>query len=135
MAAGRKPELKEPEFWTHLEFRLCDEMAGNDLCSREGLWCDGFAPSQYRLGEDPPRIEGMAWIGSGPRDQEEWRFTLRLPRTYADVTEIDWAELLPAKEVTDWLAVDVKGKRFEMRPAGAVPDAEHEALTGTRCSW
>lgn len=118
--------MRESDFWTHLEFRLCHEMAGSELCSREDLWCDGLIPSQYWLREDSPRIEGMAWIGLGPSNQEEWRFRLRLPRTYETVNEIDWAALLPPPEVTDWLAVDLEGKRLEMRPATALPDTEHE---------
>jgi hypothetical protein len=85
------------------------------------LWCDGFIPEWYLLNDPRPRITGRAWICNGPR-QDEWKFALFLSHPVRSRDEIDWAALLPADNVTRWLAVDQRGKRLQIEPSAAVPD-------------
>jgi hypothetical protein len=82
------------------------------------LWCDGFLPGQYLLDGNRPRITGTAWICNGLK-QDEWRFTLFLPRRVAAPHEIEWASLLPPQDVTRWLAVDQQAKCIQIEPSAA----------------
>lgn len=38
------------------------------------------------------------------------RFTMTLPNGVSTIKEINWNDLLPTEEMTDWLAIDVKNK-------------------------
>jgi hypothetical protein len=81
--------MTEPDFWPHLEFRLCREFAGLPDNHLRFLWCDGFIPEQYLLDDPSPRITGLAWICRGA-NQEQWSFTLLLNRPYGSRSESDW---------------------------------------------
>ncbi len=113
--------MVESDYWVHLEFRVCREFAGMRENHLRGFWCDGFIPAQYLLEGPSPCIKGRAWICNGPR-QDEWKFTLFLNHPAGSSSEIDWASLLPAENVTRWLAVDAKGKRIQIEPSAAVAD-------------
>ena len=52
----------------------------------------------------------------------EWEFTLMLPRNYDTREEIDWTALLPAENMTRWIALDEDRKYIEIDPAAGVPD-------------
>ncbi|QEH36049.1 hypothetical protein OJF2_46070 [Aquisphaera giovannonii] len=80
-------------------------------------------PDQYIPSDDPPRVLGRAWMGIGPRHQEQWAFTLLLGRPYGSPEDIDWADLLPPPHVTKWLTVDPRRKHLTIEPTAAVPDA------------
>jgi len=84
-------------------------------CRRLGLWCDGFIPEQYLLDRVPHRITGVAWIGIGPRNQEEWNFSLVLPLPASSRGEINWAALLPPPEAKGWLVVAPEKKQIEVK--------------------
>lgn len=113
--------MDERHFWLSLEFRLCSEFAGMPERRLQFLWCDGFTPSDYILDGSSPRITGHAWICNGPL-QAEWTFVLLLPRSYSSRNEIDWASLLPAQNVTRWMAIDETRQYIEIEPAVAVFD-------------
>jgi hypothetical protein len=113
--------MTEADFWGHLEYRLSREFAGQRDRALRRFWCDGFVPREYHLEGQEPRIAWRAWIVSGQR-QREWDFVLFLPRVFDSVEVIDWSALLPAEEVTNWLALDVPGERLQIEPAAAVPD-------------
>ena len=113
--------MDETDYWVSLEYRLCREFAGMTNWNLRHLWCDGFIPERYHLGDSEPRITGCAWICHGER-QEEWKFTLFLPRQFDSRDAIDWSALLPAENVTRWLALDLVGKRIQIEPSAAVPD-------------
>jgi hypothetical protein len=113
--------VSEDDFWPALEYRVSREFGGIPDNQLRCLWCDGFIPSYYRLGEPDPRIEGRAWICRGS-EQAEWEFTLFLPRPIGSREGIPWASLLPPENVTRWLALDRVGKRIQIEPAVAVPD-------------
>jgi hypothetical protein len=111
----------EDEFWIALEFRVSGEFPGMADKQLRHFWCDGFIPEQYLLDDLMPRIVGRAWIVDDQR-QENWEFTLFLNQSYALRTDIDWFALLPADNVTCWLALDLPGKRIQIEPVAAVPD-------------
>jgi len=113
--------VDESYFWEALEFRISREFAGMPGRYERDLWCDGLSPSRYVLDDSAPRIIGVAWICNGPQEAE-WEFTLFLPAAVGSRDEIDWAALLPADNVTRWLAFDVHAKRIQIEPAAAVPD-------------
>jgi hypothetical protein len=64
-------ETDEKEFWSRLEFRVFREIEKMPAFRRQRLWCDGFIPEVYLLGQSPQSIAGAVWIY-----QEEWRFRL-----------------------------------------------------------
>jgi hypothetical protein len=113
--------LDEGEFWLSLEFRVTRELAGMPRKHRGALWCDGIAPGAYWLAEQPPRIDGEAWIGYGTTT-DVWRFTLFLPGPVRSREDIEWSSLLPPDGVTRWLAIDERRRILQIEPAAAVPD-------------
>jgi hypothetical protein len=96
------------------------ELSGMPKRHLGALWCDGFSPGLYWLSDQPPRIEGDCWIGYNSTDV--WRFTLFLPHPVRSREEIDWSLLIPAENVTCWLAIDEKHRMLQIEPAAAVPD-------------
>lgn len=115
--------MDENAFWLSLEYRICHEFAGLPERRYQYFWCDGFTPAVYLLGESPPRITGKAWICNG-QAQDLWDFVLLLPAPFASREEIDWASLLPPRNVTRWIAFDEGRKYIEIEPAVAVPDLD-----------
>lgn len=113
--------MDEKLFWISLEFRICDEFAGLPERRYQYFWCDGFYPDDYRLDAPLPRISGKTWICNGPA-QDEWDFALVLPHSYPSREEIDWATLLPPKDLTCWMAFDESRRYIEIEPAVAIPD-------------
>jgi hypothetical protein len=113
--------MDEKDYWVALEFRVCREFAGMPDKYLSYHWCDGFSPGFYLLEDPPPRVTGKAWICNGPR-QDEWDFTLFLPRPVSSREEIDWAALLPPENVTRWLALDFDRKLIQIEPGAVVPD-------------
>jgi hypothetical protein len=114
--------MDESAFWVHLEYRVCAEIDGLKQPELRRLWCDGFLPAWYDLGESP-RILGRVWMGAGPREQQEWVFTLLLPGPINSREAIEWSTLLPPPDVTRWLTLDPIGKRLVIEPTVAVPNA------------
>lgn len=104
-----------------MEWRICRELAGMAAGRIRNFWCDGITPRAYFLATPTPRIVGTAWIGQSP-NTDEWEFTLFIPSAVESLDEIDWAALLPADNVTNWLAFDPDSKRLQIEPAAAVPD-------------
>src|SRR5687768_16326717 len=116
--------MDESAFWLELEHRVSREfegMRGSDNVLRS-FWCDGLVPAQYRIDEADPRITGLAWIVRD-QDQQEWEFILFLPHSCASREEIEWEKLLPAENMTKWMAVDRETKRIQFEPTAAKPDS------------
>jgi hypothetical protein len=113
--------LDEADYWARLEYRVSREFEGMSERRLRSLWCDAFMPQHYLVSEPTPRIIGRALICDGP-SQHEWEFTLFLPTGVGSRDEIAWASLLPAQDVTRWLAVDLAGKRILVEPLAAVND-------------
>ena len=112
--------MKESDFWSQLEYRVCHEFDEIEECRKRGLWCDGFIPERYFLDEPAPYISGRVWIGIGSRKQQEWEFILVITKRVGSVEEIDWSELLPLKDNSQWIQVDLERKRLDMNPAPCV---------------
>jgi hypothetical protein len=82
------------------------------------VWIGDMDDQQRR---DPsPRITGLAWIGSVPR-QEQWAFELVLPNTVRSLEHVPWHTLLPAEDVTDWLSIDLEKRQIRIVPSVGVP--------------
>jgi hypothetical protein len=120
---GGSSTVDESKYWLCLEFRICLEFKGMPEKRLRRLWCDGFIPEAYLLDSESPCITGRAWIANGRSGQEQWKFTLFLRHPVGSRAEIEWDTLLPPDDVTRWLAVDTFGRRLEIEPAAAVPDA------------
>ena len=86
-------ETDEKEFWSRLEFRVCREIEKMPAFRRQRLWCDGFIPEVYLLGQSPQSIAGAVWIASGSY-QEQWRFRLFLPSPSSSSSQVAWSELV-----------------------------------------
>jgi hypothetical protein len=115
--------MHETDFWSHLEYRVCDELDGLRHTVARPYWCDGFEPRRYILDGHSPRIVGRAWLGVGPRHQEQWDFTLLLQRSFDSLADIDWTKLLPPPDVTKWLTVDPFRKHLVLEPLAALPES------------
>lgn len=113
--------MDENSFWLNLEFRLCGEFAGVREHRFRNFWCDGFTPQDYRLENPSPRITGRCWINNRTQ-QDEWKFTLLLPKLFGSREEIDWESLLPPLNVTRWITFDEQRRYIELEPAVAVLD-------------
>jgi hypothetical protein len=113
--------MTEDEFWSRLEYRLCDEFRGMTEGGLSEYWCDGFSAAAYSHDEIEPKIIGNVWIVKGS-DEQEWKFELILPKQFAAPAIIDWASVLPPDDVTRWLSVDRQRHRIKIEPATAVRD-------------
>ena len=111
--------MNEREYWKHLEFRVCRELAGMSENHLRFRWCDGFIPQQYQLEAPSPCITGRVWICDGQK-QEEWEFTLLLRPPVGSPSEINWSSLLPAENESHWMTVDLALKRIEIQPSASV---------------
>lgn len=114
--------MNENDFWSSLEYRVSRGMLGIEECRKAGLWCDGFIPEEYELDSNSPVIRGRAWIGRGPRDQEQWTLAVLLSATAEGRDQVPWTSLLLPADVTGWLSVRWNEKHLEIEPAVAVPD-------------
>ena len=114
--------MTESQFWLCLEYRLCTEFKGLPEKNLRRLWCDGLVPQEYFLDDPEPRIVGRPWIADGRSGQQQWEFTLFLPRPVQSHSEVNWASLYLAENVTRWLGIDTFSKRLEFEPSAAVPD-------------
>jgi hypothetical protein len=114
-----KPPMDEGEFWIRLEYRVCREMDGIPEYRRVHIWCDGFIPEEYALDRTPAYIAGLVWIGLGDL-QEKWRFKLTSPLSFTSRDSVLWSELLPAEDLTKWLAAYPQEKRLDIQLAAAV---------------
>lgn len=125
MARGEQllSEMPESDYWVHLEYRVTRALAAMESKVLRALWCDGFVPENYLLNVVEPCITGTAWICNGPQ-QSSWNFRLDLQNPVNGKNDIPWANLLPADDVTDWLAVSVDGREIRINPFEAVARAE-----------
>jgi hypothetical protein len=112
----------ECDYSIDLELRICREFRGMPENHLRFLWCDGLDPEQYLLDGPSPCITGRAWICNGQL-QDQWEFRLLLNNPVDLPSKIDWPSLLPSDNVTRWLAVDPLGKRIQIEPGAALPDA------------
>lgn len=104
--------MDESDFFTFLEYRVCDELAA--LRRREilGLWCDGLSPEGDEISNGRCAIHGEAWMGGvpgkprGSSHQQAWRFSVVLPEGVARSPDLDWHPFCPPIDASGWLEVD-----------------------------
>jgi len=84
--------MTEAEFWQKLEYRVCREFAGMEHQDAPFFWCDGFIPKEYFVDNPLPRITGLSWIGSAPK-QEQWAFELVLATATPRREDVTWDAL------------------------------------------
>jgi len=113
--------MDEKEFWSRLEYRICDEFRGMSEGNLSEYWCDGFSSAAYLHDDVDPKIIGSVWIVKG-QEQQSWKFELFMPKCFAAPANIDWSALLPPDDVTRWLAIDLQHRKIQIEPAAAVPD-------------
>jgi hypothetical protein len=118
-------ETEERKFWLGLEFRVCREL--RKLPDYRYLWCDGFLPESYELDGSPRAITGDVWIGTGPRRQEKWSFTLILPSFASSPSGMAWSALVPPEELTGWLAVDTQKRELNLDLRRLAPEPRQTA--------
>jgi hypothetical protein len=113
--------VNEEDFWVRLEFRISGEFARFADRALRGNWCDGLIPEVYDLAGSSPLVRGRAYAGRS--GQERWTFELLLgEHTAGATTEIDWAALVPADDVTGWLTPHLERRHLKIDPGSAVPD-------------
>jgi hypothetical protein len=108
--------VDEQEFWERLEYRVCGELAGMEDRDLRALWCDGFIPRQLLIDDGPPRIIGYAWMAIGAREQDQWNFIFYLPTSVRSQIDLEWQELLPPEDLTEWLEIDRTKKELRIHP-------------------
>jgi len=106
-------DLNEHNYWEHLEHRVCREFEGMEDRTLRFFSCDGFIPQEYLVNDRSPRITGLAWIGSAPR-QEQWAFEVVLPNAVLSLEHVPWHTLLPAEDATGWLSIDVERRQIRI---------------------
>ena len=115
--------MNENEYWISLEYRVCHEFAGMPEIHLRNLWCDGFIPDQYSLEGASPCVTGRVWICNGPK-QEQWQFTLFMNHLVTSELHVDWSSLLPPRNKTNWLLVDLTHRSIRIDLSEAVDDVE-----------
>jgi hypothetical protein len=110
--------MDEDDFWPRLAWRIDAELAGFETGRFRSTGCDGIVPDIYDLSAPEPQIRGRVWCGRN--GQEQWEFTLLLAAR--SVTDIDWAALLPADDVTGWLSPHPETRTMIIEPLAAHPD-------------
>lgn len=108
--------MTEAEFWMKMEFLACGELERIASARGLGLWCDGIEARDYRLTEHPAKVLGEAWIAYGQKNQERWRFELKLRQRARDRVSIVWSAALPTEADEGWLEIDVEAKFLRLLP-------------------
>ena len=104
--------LDESDFFTFLEYRVCDELPVLDRKEILGLWCDGLSPEGDEMLNGRCTIHGEAWMGGvpgrprGAAYQESWRFHAALPQGVVRSADLDWQPFCPPVDATGWLEVE-----------------------------
>ena len=78
--SDRHQILNDQEFWTRLEHAASRWLEDSDDPGLRRFWIDGFLPDTATNTKYGADVEGIAWVGIGPRRQEQYRFTASLPQ-------------------------------------------------------
>jgi len=116
--------MTEREYFAHLEMRVCRELNGLRQKELHGFWCDGFIPEEFSVVGVRCRMSGFVWIDNGSGKQERWELMLLLDNKTLVREEIDWAQFLPAEDVTGWLSMDFQTRFMKICQLAAHPDHE-----------
>jgi hypothetical protein len=72
--------MDDREFWARLEYIASHWLNSSEEKAMSRFWIDGFAPTAVRNTKRGVDIEGRAWVGEGPRMQEEYDFVVSVPQ-------------------------------------------------------
>ncbi len=72
--------MKDALFWTKLAFSACGLLRGSEDAALRRFWIDDFLPESATDTKHGLNIEGTAWVGDGPRDQQPYRFIVSVPQ-------------------------------------------------------
>ena len=78
--SDRHQILNDQDFWTRLEFVASRWLETSDDRNLRRFWVDGFLPENAKDTRYGVDVEGMAWVGDGPRSQHQYRFIVSLPQ-------------------------------------------------------
>ena len=76
----RHEMMKDALFWTKLAYSACGLLRDSDDVSLRRYWVDDFLPESVTDTKRGVDIEGTAWVGDGPRDQQPYRFIVSVPQ-------------------------------------------------------
>jgi hypothetical protein len=78
--SDRHEIIDDKEFWTRLEYDASRWLEGLEDKTLRGLWIDGFLPDGIKDTKHGIDVEGTAWVGDGPRKQNQYRFVVSIPQ-------------------------------------------------------
>src|SRR4051794_10628563 len=110
-------------------------MAGLRDRRLQHYWCDGLIPLDFAVSGKKCRMSGTAYFGE--TGQDIWSFVVLLGDETTGWDRINWRALLPANDVTGWLAIDFEKKLIKLNPLRARPDTvggSHAATENLRAN-
>lgn len=78
--SDRHQILNDREFWTRLEYSASQRLENSDEEGLRRFWIDGFLPETATNTQAGVDVEGTAWVGIGPRRQDQYGFVVSLPQ-------------------------------------------------------
>ena len=72
--------MKDALFWTKLAYSACGWLRDSEDASLRRFWIDDFLPEGATDTKRGVDVEGTAWVGDGPRDQQAYRFIVSVPQ-------------------------------------------------------
>lgn len=78
--SDRHQIMGDEGFWNQLEYEASHWLASSDDKKLRRFWIDGFIPESITNTKHGADIEGKAWVGSGGREQYQYRFVISVPQ-------------------------------------------------------
>jgi hypothetical protein len=78
--SDRHQIVNDQEFWTRLEYVATRWLEDSGDQNLRRFWIDGFLPENATNTKYGADVEGVAWVGNGPRRQDQYRFIASLPQ-------------------------------------------------------
>ena len=72
--------LNDQEFWSRLEYEASRGLANSADQALTQFWIDGFLPEAISDTKSGADVEGIVWVGEGPRIQHQYRFVVSVPQ-------------------------------------------------------
>ncbi len=78
--SDRNEIMRDTGFWVRLAYVSCGFLYRCEDKALRRYWIDDFLPEDITHTKHGAEISGIAWVGDGPRRQEEYRFLAVLPQ-------------------------------------------------------
>jgi hypothetical protein len=72
--------IKDALFWTKFAYSVCGWLGEAEDVLLRRFWIDDFLPESATDTKRGVDVEGKAWVGDGPRDQQAYRFIVSIPQ-------------------------------------------------------